>query len=111
MLPLEHSAIRLTCIKRLSVFKPHFGFPFEWPLETSFSALEKMQHNKESKSKVQKKVRKMKIEEKCMNINKIESFYLLWCRRSYRHCCKCLSELFAGHTIDYWIEDGGGFRC
>ena len=36
---LEHSAILLTCIKRLSVFKTNFGFLFEWPLKTGFTVL------------------------------------------------------------------------
>ena len=33
MLPLEHSAILLTCIKQLSVLKTYFGLLFEWPLK------------------------------------------------------------------------------
>ena len=32
MLPLEHSAILLTCIKRYTVLKPNF-WSFEWPLK------------------------------------------------------------------------------
>ena len=36
---LEHSAILLTCIKRLSVLKNNFGLFFEWPLKTGFTEL------------------------------------------------------------------------
>ena len=34
MLPMEHSAILLTCIKRNSVLKTNFGLLFEGPLKT-----------------------------------------------------------------------------
>ena len=34
---MKHSAILLTCIKRLSVLKPYFGSSFEWPLKTGFT--------------------------------------------------------------------------
>ena len=34
MLPLELSAIPLTCIKRYSILKIIFGLLFEWPLKT-----------------------------------------------------------------------------
>ena len=37
MLPLEHSAILLTCIKQESVLKTNFGLLFEWPLKTGFT--------------------------------------------------------------------------
>ena len=37
MLLLEHSAIILTCIKRLLVLKSNFGLLFEWPLKTGFT--------------------------------------------------------------------------
>ena len=37
MLPLEHSAIFFTCIKRLSVLKTIFGVRFEWQLKTGFT--------------------------------------------------------------------------
>ena len=38
MLPLEHSAILLTCIKRKSVLKYQILlFFFEWPLKTGFT--------------------------------------------------------------------------
>ena len=37
MLPLEHSAILLTCIKRYSVLKTNFGLLFEWSLKTGFT--------------------------------------------------------------------------
>ena len=37
MLPLEHSAILSTCIKRTSVFKTFVLFIFEWPLKTGFT--------------------------------------------------------------------------
>ena len=36
MLPLEHSAILLTCTQRLSVLKTIFGVLFKWPLKTGF---------------------------------------------------------------------------
>ena len=36
MLPLEHSAILLTCIKRYCVLKPHFSVIFEWRLKDRF---------------------------------------------------------------------------
>ena len=39
MLPLEHSAILLTCIKLSSVLKVNFGILFEWPLKTGFTVL------------------------------------------------------------------------
>ena len=39
MLPLEHSAILLTCIKRQSVLKTYFCVLFEWPLKTGFTVL------------------------------------------------------------------------
>ena len=39
MLPLEHSAILLTCIKQLLVLKTNFGLLFEWPLKTGFTVL------------------------------------------------------------------------
>ena len=32
-----HSAILLTCIKRLSVLKTYFWSSFEWPLKTGFN--------------------------------------------------------------------------
>ena len=35
--PLEHSAILLTCFKRLSVLKTNFSHLFEWPLKTGFT--------------------------------------------------------------------------
>ena len=34
---LEHSAILLTCIKRLLILKPCFGF-FKWPLKRGYTA-------------------------------------------------------------------------
>ena len=34
MISLEHSAILLTCIKRVSVLKTNFGDLSEWPLKT-----------------------------------------------------------------------------
>ena len=37
MLPLEHSAILLTCIKRYLVLKTNFGILFKWPLKTGFT--------------------------------------------------------------------------
>ena len=37
MLPLEHSAILLTCIKRQSVLKTNFGSFFELLLKTGFT--------------------------------------------------------------------------
>ena len=37
MLPLEHSAILLTCIKRLLVFKTNFRSFGEWPFYTGFT--------------------------------------------------------------------------
>ena len=37
MLPFEHSAILLTCIKQYSVLKTHFGLLFERPLKTGFT--------------------------------------------------------------------------
>ena len=37
MLPLEHSEILLTCIKRKLVLKTIFGLHFEWPLKTGFT--------------------------------------------------------------------------
>ena len=37
MLPLEHSAILLTCIKSLLVLKTIFGLLFEWLLKTGFT--------------------------------------------------------------------------
>ena len=39
MLPLEHSAIILTCIiiSDKSVLKTNFGVLFEWPLKTGFT--------------------------------------------------------------------------
>ena len=37
--PLEHSAILLTSIKRLSVLKTNFWCFFEWPLKTGFTVL------------------------------------------------------------------------
>ena len=40
---LEHSAIFLTCIKRLSVLKPVFGNPFEWPFKTGFTVYKNLQ--------------------------------------------------------------------
>ena len=36
---MEHSAILLTCIKRLSVLKTNFGLLFEWPLKTGFTVV------------------------------------------------------------------------
>ena len=41
MLPLGHSAILLTSIKRLSFLKHNFGLLFEWPLKIGFTALSK----------------------------------------------------------------------
>ena len=40
MLPLEHSAILLTCIKRYSVLKTNFLCSFEWPLKTGYTVAE-----------------------------------------------------------------------
>ena len=40
MLPLEHSAILLTCIKPLSVLKINFCVLFEWPLKTGLIVLD-----------------------------------------------------------------------
>ena len=37
MLPLEHSAMLLTCIKRYLVLKTNFCVIFEWPLKTGFT--------------------------------------------------------------------------
>ena len=37
MLHGEHSAVLLTCIKRLSVIKTYFWSSFEWPLKTAFT--------------------------------------------------------------------------
>ena len=37
MLPLEHSAILLTCIKRQSVLEPNLSLLFDWPLKTGFT--------------------------------------------------------------------------
>ena len=42
MLPLEHSAILLTCIKLESVMKANFGLLFKWPLKTGFTVSEKL---------------------------------------------------------------------
>ena len=39
MLPLEHSAKLLTCIKRYSILKNNFGIHFEWPLKTGFTVI------------------------------------------------------------------------
>ena len=39
MLPLEHSAILLICIKQNSVLKTNFGILLEWPLKTGFTVL------------------------------------------------------------------------
>ena len=35
----RHSAILLTCIKRLSVLQPYIWSSFEWPLKTGFTVL------------------------------------------------------------------------
>ena len=43
MLPLEHSAILLTCIKRYSVLKTNFCVLFEWPLKTGFTVIVNLQ--------------------------------------------------------------------
>ena len=40
MLPLEHSALLLTCIMGLSVLKINFGILFEWLLKTGFTEVE-----------------------------------------------------------------------
>ena len=37
MLPLEHSAILLTCIKRYGIQNQFLGVIFEWPLKTGFT--------------------------------------------------------------------------
>ena len=42
MLPLEHSAILLTCINRKLVMKTNFGLHFEWPLKTDFTVVAKL---------------------------------------------------------------------
>ena len=39
MLPLEHSAILLTCIKRKSALKTNFGLLFDWQLKTGFTVV------------------------------------------------------------------------
>ena len=39
MLSLEHSAIRLTYVKRYSDLKTIFCLLFEWPLRTDFTVL------------------------------------------------------------------------
>ena len=39
MLPLELSAILLTCIKQKSVLKTNFGLLFEWSLKTDFTVI------------------------------------------------------------------------
>ena len=40
MLPLEHSAKLLTCIKQLLVSKTYFCHLFEWPLKIGFTVFE-----------------------------------------------------------------------
>ena len=39
MLPLEHSAIHLTCIKKFWSSKPNFGLFWEWPFYTAFTVM------------------------------------------------------------------------
>ena len=39
MLPLEHSAMLLTCIKLKLVLKTLFGLLFEWLLKTGFTVI------------------------------------------------------------------------
>ena len=41
MLPLEHSAILLTCIELLHGFKTFVCSIFEWPLKTGFTEVER----------------------------------------------------------------------
>ena len=49
MIPLEHSAILLTCIKWYLVLKTSFGLLFKWPLKTGFTVFN------------------LRLEEKCTN--------------------------------------------
>ena len=41
--PWEYSAMRLTCIKRLSVLKTYFWSSFGWPLKTDFTVMGEQQ--------------------------------------------------------------------
>ena len=42
MLPLEHSAILLTCIKRKLVLKTNVGILLGWPLKTGFTVFDSL---------------------------------------------------------------------
>ena len=46
MLPLEHSAILLTCIKQQLVLKTNFGVLFKWPFKTGFTVYQYRKYKK-----------------------------------------------------------------